>query len=492
MEIICTRPSCGVSNHFSDLDDPQALKTTQQKYCTQCGMPLILGGRYLPSKLLGKGGFGAAFLARDRYTTKLRECVVKIFQPAGDLSPEQLEIAQNLFEREAAVLEDIGNHHPQVPDSYAFFPLIARDRALNKDTQFFYLVQEFIDGQDLDHERVQKGVYAEAEVLEVLREVLGILEFVHQKGVIHRDIKPSNIMRSRQGTLYLLDFGAVKQVTTGAGGAAQGRSTGIYSLGFAPPEQMQGSQVYPSTDLYALAATCLVLLTGKAPDELFDAYHNQWAWRDQAPQVSDRLAVILDKMLQATPKNRFQSAQEVLTLLDRALPATPAAAPPSPRSSGQSTTLQRAAAASAKAPVRRPQPKPQPPTPAATAHFTTVDLLSSAAFTGFEGTLLLSICLGLGGGIIFFGLWGIAIAGIVYSQIRRTVQGNKVFLLAILTFIVALFIPIDSSSAIAFIVDQIGLGKPIGIGFLGILGGAIAVMITALFRLIYQILLSIL
>lgn len=114
MEILCTRPGCHhPQNHFSDLDDPTHLKTAQQKYCTSCGMHLILGGRYLPQKLLGQGGFGTAFLARDRYTPTMRLCVVKQFQPMGNLDDQQLAMAQELFEREAHVLERIGNRHPK-------------------------------------------------------------------------------------------------------------------------------------------------------------------------------------------------------------------------------------------------------------------------------------------------------------------------------------------------------------------------------------------
>ena len=124
MEILCTRTGCPRPvNSFADLDDSNILKTVQQKFCTSCGMPLILIGRYLPVKLLGKGGFGAAFLARDRYTPAMRQCVVKQFQPAGDLTPQQMQIAQGLFEREAVVLEELGNRHPQIPDLFAFFPL---------------------------------------------------------------------------------------------------------------------------------------------------------------------------------------------------------------------------------------------------------------------------------------------------------------------------------------------------------------------------------
>jgi len=110
-------------------------------------------------------------------------------------------------------------------------------------------------------------------------------------------------MRHRNGKLYLLDFGAVKQVTKAAVGA--GSSTGIYSMGFAPPEQMSGEKsIHPH--LYALAVTAVMLLTGRG--NRFDAYSNQWNWRSQVT-VSDRLAVILDRMLLAAPSQRFQSAE---------------------------------------------------------------------------------------------------------------------------------------------------------------------------------------
>src|SRR4028118_173032 len=216
MEIYCTRPACPrPQNFFADLDDRETLKTTQQKYCTACGMPLILVGRYIPSKLLGQGGFGAAFLARDRYTPTLRQCVVKQFQPSGDLNPQQLKIAQDLFEREAETLEELGSAHPQIPNLFAFFPLITPSIQFGKEDQFFYLVQEFIDGEDLEQELQRNGPFSEAQALEVLQEILNVLKFVHENGSIHRDIKPSNIMRDKKGRLYLLDFGPVRRETQG-------------------------------------------------------------------------------------------------------------------------------------------------------------------------------------------------------------------------------------------------------------------------------------
>ncbi|MEQ8467869.1 protein kinase domain-containing protein [Coleofasciculus sp. E1-EBD-02] len=472
MEIYCTRPTCSrPQNFFADLDDKATLQTAQQKYCTACGMPLILVGRYLPTKLLGQGGFGTAFLARDRYTPTMRDCVVKQFQPSGDLSPQQLAIAQGLFEREAEVLEQLGNDHPQIPNLYAFFPLsVSNLHQSGKEDQFFYLVQEFIDGQDLEEELQTKGTFSEAEVLEVLRAMLKVLQFVHDNGSIHRDIKPSNIMRHQNGRLYLLDFGAVKQVTKGAAGTPSGKSTGIYSMGFAPPEQMSGAQVYPSTDLYALAVTLIMLLTGKEPEELYDSYNNSWNWRPYT-QVSDTLAEVLNRMLLPTPNKRFQSAQEVMDALKprRTPPAPPPPPPPTPKP--QPAVQQQ--------PVVQPQPvvQQQPAIQRPKSRFTLSETLISAGFTGFEGALLfiaLKSFLGISG--ISVGLVGMIVGGLIYTQYRRIIEGKDLLILAGIT-LVLLFIP----------ALRVGLSIP-GVILTGAFVAAGAIAITALFRLIYLLL----
>lgn len=407
MDLYCTRPGCPrPMNTFTDLANQATLKTVTQKYCTTCGMELILIGRYVPLKLLGQGGFGAAFLARDRYTPAMRQCVVKQFLPSGQLTPKQLGIAQQLFEREAEVLEQLGNTHPLIPDLFAFFELTVPSTQTGKQDKFFYLVQEYIDGETME-ELAEKGTLAPDDVVAMLKEILEILTFVHENGSIHRDIKPSNIMRHRNGRFYLLDFGAVKQATKGAVAA---KSTGIYSLGFAPPEQMAGGEVYPSSDLYALAVTCLMLLTGKQPNELFDSYSNTWNWRSEAPGVRRPLADALDRMLLPTPSQRFQSAAEAL----EALKSTSAGAGRSPVST-RSPTPKRSSRPASTPPTAPPQPVPQQPVPqpvpqpvqaavqapqaaaqtakpvrqrSAIAPFSTLELLGAAAFTGFEGGLL--------------------------------------------------------------------------------------------------------
>jgi serine/threonine-protein kinase len=459
MEVYCTRPRCPrPQNYFADLDDNTTLKTAQQKYCTTCGMPLMLDGRYVPIKLLGRGGFGAAFLARDRRIPGMRQCVVKQFQPTGNLTSTQLQIAQQLFEREAEVLAQIGNEHEQIPDLFAFFPITVQSLQPGQQDQFFYLVQEYINGQNLEEELVTKGRFSEPEIVEVLQEILKILTFVHNKGIIHRDIKPSNIMRRRDGKLFLLDFGAVKQVTN----APTTSSTGIYSMGFAPPEQMAGNQVFPSTDLYALAVTILTLLTGQEATKLFDGYSNQWQWRTQA-SINPRLADILDKMLLPAANQRFQSAQEVLDTLKqiytpKLIPSTqiPPISPPARQSSGPVASS----------------------LPSATPAFSTWELLGGAAFSGFQGALIaIAVFSLLHNPIITLGISFVILGILIFAQARRLIEKLDLLIIPGISFAIIFFIPL--------LRGELGIQQ---ILILAVAAALVSVALTALFRLIYKLL----
>lgn len=505
MEVYCTRFGCPrPQNHFTDLDDSSTLRTVQQKFCTTCGMPLLLQGRYIPQKLLGKGGFGAAFLARDRYTPAMRRCVVKQFQPSGDLSPNQLQVAQTLFQREAEVLEQLGSNHPQIPDLLAFFELEVPSLVPGKTDRFFYLVQEFIDGKDLEQELEQRGAFSESEVLEVLEEVLKVLDYVHANGSIHRDIKLSNIMRRRDGRLFLLDFGAVKQVTAAAVSTGGRASTGIYSIGFAPPEQMRGDQVYPATDLYALAVTCITLLTGRQPNELYDAYSNSWNWRSHLPApVSDRLSEVLNKMLLPTPSQRFQSAQEVRDVLGAAslahhsvqitqpsqgMPMTSA-----PPAVGTGITSLQSAPASQPAPASAPaappsaaavpQPAAAPPSAPTVAPFSLMEFLGGALFTGFEGGLVAIALLSLLGTTIVSPVFWVPLLGIVigliFAQSRRWIERNDLLIIAGITLALVAFTPLRRGLA------MIATPSLFNIFMLAIFAGLLAVFVGIVFRLIY-------
>ncbi|MEM6752878.1 MAG: serine/threonine-protein kinase [Cyanobacteria bacterium P01_C01_bin.38] len=471
MDIYCTRPQCPrPKNHFVDLDDNATLRTAQQKYCSACGMPLILAGRYLPIKLLGRGGFGAAFLSRDRHTPLMRQCVVKQFLPAGDLSPTQLKLAQDLFEREAVVLEEIGSQHDQIPDLFAYFPVIVPGLQSKQQDQFFYLVQEYIDGENLEEELTSRGEFSEAEVLFVMRSILPVLQFVHDKNIIHRDIKPSNIMRHRNGKLFLLDFGAVKQVTNSPQGALNS-STGIYSLGFAPPEQMSGGQVFPSTDLYALAVTIILLLTGqKDITNLFDAYSNQLQWRDKV-DISPHVAEILDKMLRSAPNQRFQSAEEVLMALDDS--AQPISIPDTYLSNHQPPVISQ--------PAPPPLPKPSTTLSKPVPAFSTFELLAGSAFSGVMGALISIALLSLiKSPAVTFIVCAVVLGTIIFAQTRRWIEKWDLAIIPAVTLLIIFFIPLLQGELGIQAIIVLSLGASL-----------ITVALTSLFRIVYKILSSI-
>lgn len=467
MKVYCTRPGCPCpDNYFSDLENNSILRTVQQKYCMACGMPLILAGRYLPTKLLGKGGFGTAFLAIDRYTPGMRQCVVKQFQPTGNLNQTQMQLAQDLFEREAIVLEELGNQHDQIPALFAYFPLLVEN--LNyKEDQFFYLVQEYIDGQTLEEELVEKGRFTETEVVQILRDILNVLKFIHNKNIIHRDIKPSNMMRHRNGKLFLLDFGAVKQVTNNPIGSNRS-STGIYSLGFSPPEQMLGGQVFPSTDLYALAVTTITLLTGEQEvNKLFDAHTNQIEWRSRV-QIDSNLGDILDRMLVAAANERFGTATEVLEALNKLsqFPQHQDLETNKPMQSQIQTSV-----------IITSKPKRIPKTKI-NRSFSSLEILFGAAFIGFEGTLIAIALLNLLSLTAVSLICAIAVfVMLIFSQINRWIEKQDLLIISAITFLVLFFVPL--------LRGNLGIGEVIILSC-GI--SLIAVAITSLFSLIHKLL----
>ncbi len=453
MELLCTRPSCpSPINDCPDLDDPRTLKLTRDKFCACCEMPLILGDRYLPIQLLGQGGFGAAYLARDRHTPGMRSCVVKQFKPAVQLTSQQHQVAHELFMREGEVLEELGREHLQIPDLFAFFDLEVPGRVPGTEEAYFYLAQEFIDGRDLEQELKAVGPMSETAVIEILSSMLKVLGFVHAHQTIHRDIKPSNIMRSRKGRLYLLDFGAIKYATAQAISRPQ-TSTSIFSLGYAPPEQMAGAGVSFSTDLYALAATCVECLTGLPPNQLCDPVSRIYTWRDCVKYpVSNRLADILDKMLQPAPYDRFACAADVLNglcpeeaILHPFQPPISSELPlPVARAMESNVTQLPLDYLYTQLPPEPPEPLPvaleslhsQPITPMSVppmsnsnrpkstrSPFSLIELLSSSAFMGFEGALL---AIGLHGLTTLFwvqaGLWCLCAGVLVYFQSNRTIE----------------------------------------------------------------------
>ena len=284
--------------------NPTCLHQNSQgtSFCEKCGGKILLDNRYRPIKFLGEGGFGRTFQAIDEKRLNT-PCVIKQFLPQ-QVGSAALAKATELFQQEAQRLQELGKH-PQIPDLEAFF---SQDNRL-------YLVQDFIDGQNLFEEFQTQGKLNEPQIRTILTELLPVLQFVHDNQVIHRDIKPENIIRSKIGKLFLIDFGVSKE-TSKTILTRVGTVTG--TPGYAPPEQFRG-MVYHSSDLYSLAVTCVRLLTGHfqkidGSDQLFDTNRMEWQWQKYV-SLSQELTTVLETMLQDIPVKRYQSATEVLAAL---------------------------------------------------------------------------------------------------------------------------------------------------------------------------------
>jgi serine/threonine protein kinase len=309
--LCCLNPDC---------DRP--INPDNLNFCQNCGTPLIalLRSRFKVMEPIGRGGFGKTYLAED--TDKLNEhCIVKqlVHQGEGTWAAKK---AAELFKQEAQQLQQLGEH-PQIPTLLAYF----------EEGKFLYLVQQFIQGQNLLGELKQKGSFSDAQILQLLNDLLPVLQFIHARGVIHRDIKPENIMRQfKDDRLILIDFGVAKlisQTVIGTGGAI---GTILGSQGYAPMEQIKEGKALYASDLYALGVTCFHLLSGKNPYELWTNDGFGWAasWRQHVTTtVSPQLELVLDRLLKKNAGERYQTASEVLQDLQPPAIANPPSNPPS-------------------------------------------------------------------------------------------------------------------------------------------------------------------
>jgi WD40 repeat protein len=291
--LYCLNPAC-----------PKPQNPDDARYCQNCGNYLLLDDRYKAIEIIGQGGFGRTYLAVDETKANKPYCVIKLLLPRQPhLNPKAIE----LFRQEADRLDELGQH-PQIPALLAHY----------ESPTAQYLVQEFIDGQNLEEE-LKEGIFTEAEVRELLEDLLPVLSFIHSFQVIHRDIKPENIIRPYANERYVLvDFGASKFAT---GTALARTATVIGSAGYVAPEQAMGRGEF-SSDIYSLGVTCIHLLTGIHPFDLYSISEDAWVWEQYLPKpVSVQLRQVLNKMLRKATSQRYRTAADVLQDLGRRSPS---------------------------------------------------------------------------------------------------------------------------------------------------------------------------
>lgn len=263
---------------------------------------LLLEGRYQIVKLLGSGGFGETYVARDTQRPGSPSCVVKELKIISD-DPEAHRLARRLFVNEAETLERLG-HHDQIPRLLAYF----------EANYSFYLVEEMIEGRLLRDELASRKPRPQLYALDLLKDLLPTVSFVHHQGVIHRDIKPSNLIRRyADRRLVLIDFGAVKQISNRLTDThAQITSTiGIGTQGYMPSEQSAGLPRFNS-DLYAVGITAIEALTGIPPYALRRSSSGEILWRHEAPGLDPRFGDLIARMVRYDFSKRYQTSEEVL------------------------------------------------------------------------------------------------------------------------------------------------------------------------------------
>lgn len=267
----------------------------------------LVGSRYRVISILGSGGFGHTYVAEDTQRPGQPRCVLKHLTFASS-DANMLKQVRRLFQAEAETLEKLGRHD-QIPQLLAYF----------EEQEQFYLVQEYIEGHLLSTELAGDQRFTEEQVIDLLIDVLGILEFVHAQGVIHRDIKPDNLVRrDRDGRMVLIDFGAVKSIanTVAETTGETSFSVPIYTSGYGASEQCLGRPRFNS-DLYSLGMVGIQALTGMRPSQMpHDYATSEVIWRDRV-QVSEGLAQILEQMVRYHFTARYQSASEVVQALQR-------------------------------------------------------------------------------------------------------------------------------------------------------------------------------
>ncbi|GCL34983.1 serine/threonine protein kinase [Sphaerospermopsis reniformis] len=270
----CINPHCAKPADPANANNP---------ICRNCGSQLLLQNRYRVLKQLGQGGFGNTFEIDDGGKTK----VLKVLT---ENNPKAVE----LFQQEAKVLSQLNSAGIPKVEADGYFTVLPK----NSSVPLHCLVMEKIEGVNLEQWMEVRNYQpiTETQAIHWLKQIVEILALVHAKKYFHRDIKPQNIMLRPSGQLVLIDFGAVRQITTTI--LAGNSHTRIISQGYSPPEQQNGYSVQQS-DFFALGRTFIFLITGKEPQDkaIYDPLTNELHWRKYAVNISPLLADLIDNLI---------------------------------------------------------------------------------------------------------------------------------------------------------------------------------------------------
>ncbi|VEP15617.1 Protein kinase domain [Hyella patelloides LEGE 07179] len=257
----------------------------------------IIAAKYKINYLLGQGGIATTYAAENLETKE--QVAIKVLSLGNLNNWKNLE----LFEREAKILAQL--NHAAIPQYIDYF------QEDTEDTRNFYLVQQLASGKPLSEWIDRKWRPEETEVKELAIQLLEILVYLQQltPPIIHRDIKPQNIIRQADGTVFLVDFGAVQDVDHHT---VTGGSTVVGTFGYMAPEQFRGKASL-GTDLYGLGTTLLYLLTRQEPDRL-PQKNLKINFRSYVYLEKD-FANWLDKIIEPAAEDRLTSAEEALAVL---------------------------------------------------------------------------------------------------------------------------------------------------------------------------------
>lgn len=275
-------------------------------------MDNLIKERYKITKVLSKSSHCRTFLAQDCKRPGAPKCVVKHLSNSAAKQSKKYYCLQNLFAKKVAVLTKL-NRVERVPKLLDCFE--AR-------TGFFF-VQEYISGHSLEKELQPAKKWNEAQVIALLQEVLTILEFIHNLGLIHGNIKPSNVFRQAEDRrLVLSGFGCIGLVWQQAATSLVERTPSALAVGtpgYMPTEQALG-QPRPSSDIYALGVVAIQALTGKPPQQVWEnAATGEMIWQHQVKSASPKLVQLLNKMVQPQPSERYSNATDALQALQHCI-----------------------------------------------------------------------------------------------------------------------------------------------------------------------------